>query len=158
MSPEHEALVGFCSVPGALNPGRLAGKSGELAIPEHDRVNLASAEFEVALRCVIRTKAQLDELWVFASREESTPPAVSGDSILVLAMGGMRPSGGHSFGFGKVIMTGDTAIAEVLDYLPGNGCIETAEVMVPAAAVRIPAVPVVRFHEYMTTGEHCLDS
>jgi hypothetical protein len=107
---------------------------------------------------VIRTEAEADELWTFASRQESRPPHVSADSILVLATGGMRPSGGHSFGIGQVVITGDTAVVEVLDHSPGNGCIQTMEVLVPAAAVRIPDVPVVRFNEHLTSGEHCLDS
>jgi hypothetical protein len=121
-------------------------------------LNLARAGFEVALRCVIRTESERDALWAVALREENTPPGISADSILVLASGGMRPSGGHSFGIGQVVVTGDTAMVEVLDHVPGNGCIQTAEVLVPAVAVRIPDVPVVRFHEYMTLGEHCMDS
>lgn len=93
---------------------------------------------------------------MFAYRE--APPRVSADSILVLAIGGMRSSGGHSFGIGQIVITGDTAVVEVLDHHPGHGCIETAEVLFPAVAVQIPDVRVVRFHEYMTLSEHCLDS
>jgi len=121
-------------------------------------VDFGRAGFEAAMRCVIRTEAERDELWAFASREERTPPSLSADRILVLAIGGMRPSGGHSFGIGQVVITGDTAVVEVLDHSPGHGCIQTMEVLVPAAGVRIPDVPVVRFHEYMTLGEDCLES
>ena len=155
---EYTSVAAFCSVPGPPQPIPATASPDQLAIPEHDRLNLARAGFEVAFRCVIRTESERDELWTVASMEENTPPGLSADSILVLASGGMRPSGGHSFGIGQVVVTGDTAIVEILDHVPGNGCIQTAEVLVPAVAVRIPDVRVVRFHEYMTWGEHCMDS
>jgi hypothetical protein len=158
LPPEYTSVAAFCSVPGPPQATPAPVSPALLAIPEHERVNFGRAGFEVAMRCVIRTEAQRDELWTFASREERTPPSLAADSILVLAIGGMRPSGGHSFGIGQVVVAGDTAMVEVLDHVPGNGCIQTAEVLVPAVAVRIPDVPVVRFHEYMTLGEDCLES
>src|SRR5688500_11351696 len=93
-------------------------------------------------RLVIRDADAWSQFWNQAhSNVMPIPPVPSidfTDNIVVAATMGSRSNGGHTIQFDSVYAADDDLYVVVEERSPGAGCVTTAAITTPAAAIRIP--------------------
>jgi hypothetical protein len=119
-----------------------------------ERLNLGGAPFQVALRCVMRTQSQREQLWKLLDPPGVPPPVPEGEMV-VLATSGAISYDGHDIEIRGVWVSGDTATVAIRERTIGNGCEAQPMEIYPASAVRLAPVAVVRFKEELLEGEDC---
>ncbi|MBW3570997.1 MAG: protease complex subunit PrcB family protein [Gemmatimonadetes bacterium] len=151
---ELAGVADFCAVPGDTAAAAVPAGSRAVAIGAQDRLDIRYAPFPAAVRCTLRTRAQWEQLWKALDARDA-PPSAPESGMVVLAAAGTISTEGHDIAIDGVWIHGDTATVSVRERTVGDGCAAGQLEAYPTAAVRIPAVPVVRFRETLLVGEPC---
>lgn len=141
-------LTALALVAGGCGSAPITGVPADASLVPDDRVDTlfddSYSGIDERQRRVVRESGAWADAWE-QLHEGRTPvpelPAVDfGESLVIVAAMGSRPSGGHVIAVESVHRAGETLYVVVRETSPGENCVTTSALTTPATAVRLPRV------------------